>query len=125
MREQRGRKAREGIALASKAMRHILVDHARGKAREKRGGGAIAVTLDDGLLAEGSGADRMIAIDQALTRLGEQDERKMKVMELRYFGGLTLEQIAEALDVSLSTVRGDVRFSLAWLRGLLEGDLNG
>jgi len=112
----------EFLGLAARAMRNILVDHARRRGRAKRGGDAARLTLDEGLLEDGGSPDELVALDQALDGLARQDERKARVVELHFFGGLTYEEIAGALGVSLSTVRVDMRFSRAWLRAALEGD---
>ncbi len=106
------------IALAARAMRSILVDHARTKGRVKRGGDAVRVTLDEGI-AIGGPLDGLIEIDQALTRLAKIDARKADIVELHTFGGLTYGEIAGVLKVSESTVRADMRFSKAWLKAAL------
>jgi len=110
------------IALAARAMRSILVDHARSKGRAKRGGDAARVTLDEGVLVGGDSLDGMLEIDQALTRLAERDRRKADIVELHSFGGLTYGEIAGVLKVSESTVRADMRFAKAWLQAALGGD---
>jgi len=109
------------IALAARAMRSILVDHARGKGRAKRGGGAARVTLEDGLVTSGDATQRMLEIDDALLRLAAEHPRKADVAELHYFGGLTHEEMARVLKVSASTARADLRFARAWLRAELDG----
>jgi len=110
-----GQSRGEFFGLAARAMRNILVDHARGRSREKRGGGEVLLTLDEALIPAGSSAARMLELDQALEQLAEQDSRKAEAIELHFFGGLTYEEIAAQQDVSLSTVRGDMRFARAWL----------
>jgi RNA polymerase sigma factor (TIGR02999 family) len=112
----------EFFGLAARAMRNLLVDHARGRARAKRGGGEPALTLDEGLVPAGSAPVRLIELSDALDRLAAQDPRKGTVVELHCFGGLTYEEIANYLGVSLSTVRGDMRFSRAWLSSELDRD---
>jgi len=103
------------FAVAARAMRRILVDHARSRQRDKRGGGVTVVTLDDGLaLAEDSGVD-LLALDEALDRLAAMDERKARAVELHYFGGLTYDETARAMDVSAATVDRDLRMAKAWL----------
>jgi RNA polymerase sigma factor (TIGR02999 family) len=92
------------------------VDHARARASAKRGGGARRSTLDEALADPSRHADDLLEIDEALARLAEADPRKSRVVELHFFGGLTYEEIAEVLSVSLSTVRFDMRFAKAWLR---------
>jgi RNA polymerase sigma factor (TIGR02999 family) len=97
-------------------MRHVLIDHARRRLYAKRGGSAQRVPLTD---AESEmteqRADELIALDEALKDLANLDPRKARVVEMRYFGGLSLEEAAEALDVSLMTVRRDWRAAKAWL----------
>lgn len=105
------------VGVAAKMMRFILVDHARKKKGSKRGGGAVRVTFDDSL--EVSAAERsaeLLALDEALTKLAAQDPRKGRIAELRYFGGLSVEETAEALQVSVATVMRDWRLTRAWLR---------
>jgi len=104
------------FAIASQAMRRILVDHARTKHREKRGGNDNKVPLDDAL-AVGT-AERnvdLIALDEALTRLGAIDEQQVRVVELRYFSGLSLEDTADALGISRATAARDWSMAKAWL----------
>jgi RNA polymerase sigma factor (TIGR02999 family) len=102
------------FAVAARAMRRVLVDHARARRREKRGGDAIFVTLDDQLALEASGVD-LVALDEALDRLAEHDERKARAIELHFFGGLSYDETARALDVSAATVDRDLRMGKAWL----------
>lgn len=107
------------IALAARAMRSILVDHARSKGRAKRGGDAVRVTLDEGV-ALGGPLDGLLEIDQALTRLAGIDARKADIVELHTFGGLTYAEIASVLKISESTARADMRFAKAWLKAELK-----
>jgi RNA polymerase sigma factor (TIGR02999 family) len=107
------------FGAAAKAMRQILVDQARRKAALKRGGDRIRVEADDELLIE-SPADDVIALDRALSQLEEQDRRAADVVELRFFAGLTAEETASALGVSLSTVEREWRFARALLRTQLS-----
>jgi RNA polymerase sigma-70 factor, ECF subfamily len=104
------------MALAAQLMRRILVDYARQRLAEKRGGGAVAVELQDHLV-EGQAAqsEEMLAVDEALARLGELDAQQAKVVELRYFGGLTVEETADALDISPRTVKREWAMARAWL----------
>ena len=96
-------------------MRRILVDFARSRAYQKRGGGANAVTLENaGFVSDEKGAD-LVALDEALLSLAELDPRQSKVVELRFFGGLTNEEAAEVLKVSVRTVRRDWNFARSWL----------
>jgi len=101
--------------VAAQAMRHILVDYARSKQSQKRGGWQEKVTLDETLAVSARNSQEMILLDEALNQLAALDERKAQVVELKYFGGLTNEQIAEVLKVSPETVKRDWRFSRTWL----------
>jgi RNA polymerase sigma factor (TIGR02999 family) len=105
------------FGIAAQLMRRILVDHARDRHAEKRGGpGAVRVTLDELVVAtEGSGVD-LLALDEALTRLSAMDGRQARVVELRFFSGLNVEETAEVMDISPSTVKLDWRMAKAWLR---------
>ncbi len=103
------------FGVAAKAMRHILVDYARSKQSEKRGGGRQRVPLADEIV---SGPDRsleLVALDDALKALEALDHRKSQVVELKFFGGLTNEQISEVLKISVETVKRDWRFARNWL----------
>ena len=111
-----GESRAEFFALAAKAMRSILVDHARGKARAKRGAGAVKVSLDEVMMIGDADQHDLVVLDQALEQLAELDGRKAEIVELRYFGGLTLVEIAGLLGVSEPTVRRDLRLARAWLR---------
>lgn len=103
------------FAVAAKAMRQILVNHAVAKNAEKRGGGRAKVALADDLApADGNEFDA-IALDDALKKLAELDERKARVVELRFFSGLSVEEVAEVLNVSVTTIEGDWRMARAWL----------
>ncbi len=106
------------LAVASRVMRRVLVDHARSAGRQKRGGGRERVTLTDAIAAE-SGDFDVLDLDDALSRLGALDERKAKVVELCYFAGLTYDEIASALGISATTVHRELAFSKAWLRSQL------
>jgi RNA polymerase sigma factor (TIGR02999 family) len=111
------------FAIAAQMMRRILVDHAKGKHREKRGGSMIKVTLGHAMEVEagsGRGMD-LIALDQALDRLARIDEQQSRIVELRYFSGLSIEQTAKALGISPATVKRDWRMAKAWLRRELGG----
>jgi RNA polymerase sigma factor (TIGR02999 family) len=103
------------LAVAAKAMRHILVDHARASGRQKRGAGVSEVELEEGALILPQPAKELLDLHEALEQLSALDPRKAQVVELRYFGGLTQEEIAEVLKVSAVTVRRDWLFSKAWL----------
>jgi RNA polymerase sigma-70 factor, ECF subfamily len=104
------------LAVASQAMRHILVDHARSRQCDKRGGAMQMVSLDEGAVVSVEAADELVALDDALNRLEALDPRKSRVVEMRYFGGLKVEEIAEVLKVSADTVIRDWRLAKTWLR---------
>jgi RNA polymerase sigma factor (TIGR02999 family) len=110
------------IALAAQVMRHILVDHARGKQRAKRGGGEVSVSMDEALDLSRPSEPGLVELDEALNTLARQDERKCRVVELRYFGGLSIEETADALGISPATVRREWTLAKAWLRCELGGD---
>jgi len=104
------------IAVAAQLMRFILVDHCRSKRYAKRGGAALRVTFDENLeIGDDRGAD-MIALDEVLKKLEAQDPRKCQIAELRFFGGLSVEETAEALSISVATVMRDWRIAKAWLQ---------
>ncbi len=110
------------FAMAATLMRRILVDHARTKRRDKRGGGAAKVGLDDlGTLTDEQ-PDDLLELDRALSELAELDPRKVQVIELHYFGGLTFVETAEALGISDVTVHRDLKLARAWLRNRLSGE---
>jgi RNA polymerase sigma factor (TIGR02999 family) len=110
------------LAVAARVMRRILVDHARSRNYQKRGGAATRVTLDEALVV-GTGPDQdFVALDEALEALAAVDARKSQVVEMRFFGGLTLEETAEALQVSRDTVKRDWRIAKLWLLRELRGD---
>ena len=111
------------LAVAAKAMRQILVDHARATLREKRGAGAKAVELDEAAVLAPEPTREILDLNEALEKLAALDARKANVVELSYFGGLKQEEIAEALNVSVVTVRRDWTFSKAWLYAELRGAL--
>jgi RNA polymerase sigma factor (TIGR02999 family) len=103
------------LAMAARLMRRVLVDHARSKGYQKRGGDAVRVTFDE-LQIGGTTADvQLLALDKALTALGRLDERKAKVVELRFFAGLSVAETADVLGVSAETVMRDWKFAKAWL----------
>jgi RNA polymerase sigma factor (TIGR02999 family) len=108
------------FSLAASLMRRILVDMAREKQARKRGGSAQQITLDEAMAMELGSREDIVAVDEALTALAAVDERKCKVVELRFFGGLTEAEIAEALRVSPETVRRDWRLAKAWLLRFLS-----
>jgi RNA polymerase sigma factor (TIGR02999 family) len=102
------------FAVSAQLMRRILVDFARAQGYAKRGGGALTVTLDEAFVSGEKGAD-IVALDEALLSLAELDERQSRVVELRFFGGLSIEETAEVLKVSEGTVRRDWSLARAWL----------
>ena len=105
------------FAIASKAMRRILVDHARTRNREKRGGSAEDLPIDDALqIASPQRSVDIVALDEALERLAKLDPRQVKIVELRYFSGLTNDETAAILGISNATVRSDWSMAKAWLR---------
>ncbi len=109
------------IAAAAQLMRRIMVDHARERHSLKRGGDALKVTLDEAALVTGKRSEELLALDEALERLAVQDLRKSQIVELRYFGGLTVEETAEFLTLSPRTVEREWNMAKAWLyRALSE-----
>lgn len=110
------------FAVCAQVMRHILIDHARAHARDKRGGGAIQVSLNDAAAIAADQAGHLLALDEALTFLERLDPRKSRIVELRYFGGLTIEETADVLDISPRTARREWQRAKAWLyRMISEG----
>jgi RNA polymerase sigma-70 factor (ECF subfamily) len=103
------------LALCSQIIRRILVDHARRRGFAKRGGDALRVPLDEVLLLAETRGIEVLALDEALDRLARIDGRKSRAVELRYFGGLKIEETAEVLGVSLDTAKRDWRMARAWL----------
>ena len=110
------------FGIAAQAMRRILVDHARARLAGKRGSGGAVVSLDEVIDVSDSRADQLLALDEALKRLAQLDPNRGRVIELRYFGGLTLEDTAEVLGVSRATVIREWRMAKAWLYGELMKD---
>jgi RNA polymerase sigma factor (TIGR02999 family) len=111
---------RHFYAVAARAMRRVLVDHARGRAREKRGGDYRIVTLDPEHAPDADEPLDLLALDDALSRLAAIDERKARALELHYFGGLSYEETARALDVSPATIHRELRMAKAWLASELS-----
>ena len=107
------------FAVAAQIMRFILVDYARRHARAKRGGGAHRVTLDEAMLVSQDKAGELLALDEALQKLEQFDKRKSQIAVLRFFSGLTVEETAEALSISVETVTRDWRLARAWLQNEL------
>jgi RNA polymerase sigma factor (TIGR02999 family) len=102
------------LALAAKAMRNLLIDHARTRGRRKRGGSFEKLTLNESLAANDERSQELVDLNEALERFSEVDPRKAQVVELRYFGGLSIEETAEILGVSPATVKRDWEVAKAW-----------
>lgn len=111
------------FGVAASAMRRVLVDHARARRARKRGGGDARVVVDDldSLPGEPAGVVDLVVLDQALSRLSELDSRQAQVVELRFFGGLSVEETAAILDLSARTVKREWQMARAWLRRELAG----
>ncbi len=108
------------LSMAARSMRTILIDHARGKQREKRGGGAVRVTLQE--VEDGLAQDNvdLLDLDGKLTELGQLDERKARIVELRFFAGLTVKQVAEVLGLHFRTIEADWLAARIWLAAALS-----
>lgn len=116
------------FGIAAQVMRRILVDHARGHMRDKRGGGQKPVPIDEALVFAPEQSEEFLKLNEALDRLSKFDERQGKIVELRFFGGLTVEQTAELLGISPKTVKRDWSMAKAWLHGemkTIHGDTAG
>jgi len=109
------------LGVAARAMREILIEHARARAARKRGGGGVRVTLDDAMASLASPSIDVLALEEALQRLARLDQRHARVVELRYFGGMSVEETAAALDLSPATVKRDWTLARAWLYRELGG----
>lgn len=110
------------FAVAAQAMRRILVEHARKRHFAKRGGGAVKVSFDEAAIVSQEQASELVALDDALTSLEAMDQRKARIVELRYIGGLNIEETAEVLAISPATVQREWRAAKAWLyRAIKEG----
>lgn len=115
----------QGLALGAQAMRRLLVDHGRHQKREKRGGGAAPVALDDLLVAASTGAvpvEDLLTLEAALTRLEAVDPRGAQVVTLRFYSGMSSAEVAEHLGLSVRTVEGDWTHARAWLKREISGD---
>ena len=110
------------FAVTAQVMRHILIDHARRRRYQKRGGQLQQVSFDEAAVMTEARAAELIRLDEALEALAKLDPRKSRVVELRYFGGLSLEETANVLEVSLMTVRRDWRAAKAWLYKTVMSD---
>jgi len=108
------------FGIAAQVMRRILVDHARGHLRKKRGGGQLAVPIEEALVFTPEQSLELVKLDQALEQLTKLDARQGKIVELRFFGGLTVEQTADLLGISPKTVKRDWSVAKAWLHGELK-----
>ncbi len=107
-------------ALVAQVMRRLLVDHARARSRQKRGGGRLQVELQDGSLSQPAPSADLLALDDALSRLSGQSDRIARALELTYFAGLTQDRVAQILSVSRRTVDRDLKLGRAWLKNELE-----
>jgi RNA polymerase sigma factor (TIGR02999 family) len=117
--ERNWRSRAQFFAFAAQVMRHILVDHARGQRALKRGAGAHKMSLDEVMVVSTEHADEILLLDQALTKLAQLDERQSRIVELKFLVGLTEEEIAEVLGLSVRTVKRDWSLARAWLFGEL------
>ncbi len=108
------------FAVCAKCMRQILIDYTRKRKAEKRGGDLPLVTFDEQSVKREARAEELVALDEALQELENSEQRVSKVVELKFFGGLTYEEIAEVLNISVPTVRRDWRFAQAWLSEALR-----
>lgn len=107
------------FAYASRAMRNYLIDHARTRGRQKRGGDRKKVLIEEATIASAHQSEDLLALNEALDQLTELEPRKAQVVEMRYFGGLSLQEVADALDVSIATVKRDWDVAKMWLMGQL------
>jgi len=108
------------FAVAARAMRHILVDYAKRYRSQKRGGGGVKIELDEAALVSPEESQEIVDLHEALERLAALDSRKAQVVELKYFGGLNYDEMAEVLKISRVTVRRDWEFARAWLHSELH-----
>jgi RNA polymerase sigma-70 factor, ECF subfamily len=115
-RDVRSQHRTQFLALAAQVMRHILVDHARGVCRGKRGDGVRELPFDEAFIFSPQKSSDLVALDEALSRLADTNARKAKVVELRYFGGMSVEEVAGALQVHSNTVVRDWKLAKAWLK---------
>ena len=110
------------FGVASQMMRRILIDHARGHKMAKRSGQWVRVTLDDAVAGFGPADVQILDLDRALTRLADLDLRKSQIAEMRFFGGLSLAEVAHVLNISVATVERDWQTARAWLYAALKGE---
>jgi RNA polymerase sigma factor (TIGR02999 family) len=109
-------------AISARVLRRILVDHAKTQNRQKRGGGAETIPLDEAILVGSEAADIVVDLDEALDRLAIQDARKSEIIQLLFFGGLTYDETADALNISPATVHRELKLAKAWLYRELAQD---
>lgn len=110
------------LAYVSRAMRNLLIDHARTQGRQKRGGERQRLVFEEAMIASNEQCEDLIALNESLVKLGEVDSRKAQVVEMRYFGGLSLQETADALGISLATVKRDWEVAKVWLMAELSDD---
>lgn len=110
------------LAVAARAMRQVLIDHARGKARVKRGGEVCRVTMNEAVTPITDTDPELLDLDEALHKLAAMDERQSRIVELRFFGGMTVEEVAHVVGVSKTTVENEWRMARAWLRRELTSE---
>ncbi len=113
------------FAVGAQAMRRILVDHARGKQRGKRGGGRIRIELDEATALSPQKDEDLLAVDEALSKLAKVDPRQAAIVELRFFGGMSVAEVAEVMKLSKRTIEGEWTAARAWLRREITGLLPG
>ena len=113
------------LGIAARAMREILVDRARARGAQKRGGRDVRITLDEGMLADAAGQVDTLALHAALEKLAALDPQQERIVELRFFGGLTIEETAAALDLSSATVEREWATARLWLMRQVQGEGNG
>ena len=114
----------EFMAYAAMAMRRVLIDHARAKGSQKRGGRQQRLQLDEAIIAAEEQPTELLELDDALKKLQEVDPRRSQVIEMRYFAGMSIEEVAETLDVSPATVKRDWTVAKLWLARELNGDIS-
>src|SRR5262249_40360156 len=112
------------LSMASRLMRRVLIDHARARRALRRGGGPTETDLEHAFEIPDTQIDAIVDLDEALTRLEKNDPRQSQILEQRFFGGLSLEETAEAVGVSLATVKRELRFARAWLATELGSELD-
>jgi RNA polymerase sigma factor (TIGR02999 family) len=110
------------FAVASTAMRHVLVDYARQRGRSRRGGEAVRVDFEEALAVSDEPDASILPVDEALTRLAQMDPRKVSVVEMIYFGGLTYAEAGESLGISEATIKRELRMARAWIKAALQED---